>query len=412
MTTNSLQSKLNPSISAAKQLSRQIQTALHWDIVYDLQRKLGDTGYDDYWKNILEGECLKVEKDVLPKYYELCYEVVSKLGNINVEFYVSSEIDINAKSFSMENTNEPAIVVLNASLLNLLNDNELKFAIGHELGHLINKDTQLKRLISFVFPKGEYPPALEKKILLYYQLAELVADRYGFLACGDFNASVSTFYKLKSGLNLTEMNVNIDAFLKDNDQRLDYFINGNGVCNDVHPASPIRVEALRLFANCQSEEELEKSIYSLVYSTLMKEEFYPFNEYVSLFKASAGLLIACVDKDKKNLSDYEIDSILTSLSYNKTFVSDYLNEVYEKGNWEDLLSVSSQKLLEMNPEVDCELLEYMIKIALADSHIDQREVDMVYQFGEKYLDLEEKEIAERLAEYIKDHFVPNMDSIS
>ena len=78
-----------------------------------------------------------------------------------------------------------------------MTNEELKFVIGHELGHLINKDTSLSRLISFVFPEGTTPPiTLLYKIRLHSQLAELVADRYGFKAAGNLESCVTAFFKM------------------------------------------------------------------------------------------------------------------------------------------------------------------------------------------------------------------------
>jgi hypothetical protein len=69
-------------------------------------------------------------------------------------------------------------------MFDLMSEDELRFVVGHELGHIINKDTSLKRLIYFVFPPGAATPpiSLQFKIRLHDQLAELVADRYGYMA--------------------------------------------------------------------------------------------------------------------------------------------------------------------------------------------------------------------------------------
>ena len=106
-----------------------------------------------------------------------------------------------------------------------MTEDELRFVIGHELGHLINKDTRLTRLVRFVFPpEAAVPVALQYKIRLHEQLAELVADRYGYMATDDLGVCVTAFFKLASGLDLVKMNVSLDALIADNNRRLNYFL--------------------------------------------------------------------------------------------------------------------------------------------------------------------------------------------
>ena len=76
------------------------------------------------------------------------------------------------------------------------------------VGHLINKDTALARLINFVFPpEAAVPVTLQYKIRLHEQLAELVADRYGYMATEDLGVCVTAFFKMASGLDLEKSNV-------------------------------------------------------------------------------------------------------------------------------------------------------------------------------------------------------------
>ena len=112
----------------------------------------------------------------------------------NIDYYVPSEEENHrfaiadaffqeSKKVAAENEEEPHIVNINSALFGLMSNDELRFVVGHELGHLINRDTALVRLIHFVFPpNSEVPVTLQYKIRLHEQLAELVADRYGYFA--------------------------------------------------------------------------------------------------------------------------------------------------------------------------------------------------------------------------------------
>lgn len=59
---------------------------------------------------------------------------------------------MNAFSLAAEEDGASHIVNINSGLFGMMTQDELRFVIGHELGHLINKDTALARLVSFVFP--------------------------------------------------------------------------------------------------------------------------------------------------------------------------------------------------------------------------------------------------------------------
>ena len=95
------------------------------------------------------------------------------IQSLPVDFYVTGDSTINAFSIASEDAGHPHIVNVNSELFNLMSEDELRFVIGHELGHLINQDTALKRLIYFVYPpQSTTPPVtLQFKIHLHDDLA-------------------------------------------------------------------------------------------------------------------------------------------------------------------------------------------------------------------------------------------------
>ena len=257
---------LNPSIELEQQLSSQIYTALQGSVVEEVIRKIKISSSDAYWRSNMEGHCLKVQPDLLPDFYALCQEVKESLKfDEPVDFYITGDATVNAFSLAAEDKDEPHIVNVNSGLFDLMSQDELRFVIGHELGHLINRDTALSRLIHFVFPpESNVPVSLQYKIRLHEQLAELVADRYGYMATNNLDVCVTAFFKMASGLDLSKMNVSIDALIADNTRRLEYFMNDKGVSRASHPVNPIRVQALNLFANAESDEELLHGMDELI----------------------------------------------------------------------------------------------------------------------------------------------------
>lgn len=406
-TNKSDNTRYSTTIELEKQIGKQIYDALQGSIVEDVLHKIKTSNSDAYWRSNMEGHSLKVEKDLLSDFYELCNEVKQKLNFTDkVDFYITGDSSVNAFSVAAENENEPHIVNINSALFGLMTREELRFVLGHELGHLINKDTALARLIHFVFPpNSNIPITLQYKIRLHEQLAELVADRYGYMANENLDACVTAFFKLASGLDLVKMNVSIEALMADNDRRLDYFLNDKGMSRASHPVNPIRVKALKLFAKAQSKEELDKGMDELI-SILLKVGSNELDQHTAQFLASAGLIIAYADD---NVNKDEIEKVIESLAALKIFPRQFLDSIAEQ-NVVEIFNNSVSAILKINPGMKEGMLKYIIHIVLSDKIISKEEVEIIYHFGSN-LGMSEIEVANAIAESIQQSYVPSLDAI-
>jgi len=398
---------LNPSLELEKQIGEQIYNALQGSVVEEVLHKTKISSNDAYWRSNMEGHCLKVQEDLLPDVFALCQEVKQKLNfTDNVDFYITGDSTVNAFSLAAEDEGSPHIVNINSGLFDLMTRDELRFVIGHELGHLINKDTALARLVSFVFPpQASAPVTLQYKLRLHDQLAELVADRYGYIATENLGVCVTAFFKMASGLDLAKMNVSLEALITDNNRRLDFFLKDKGTSRASHPVNPIRVQALNLFANAKTEKELNEGMDELI-SILLKVGDNELDEYTAKFLASAGLIVASQD-DK--ITEEEVNQIIEALASVKIFPRKFLDEI-ANGNVGDTFNESVAKILEINPGYRSGLLDYMIQIVMSDKIIAKEEVSMLYDFGEK-IGFSDKEVANAIAEAIQKNYIPSLESI-
>ncbi|MCR5819169.1 MAG: M48 family metalloprotease [Prevotella sp.] len=398
---------LDPTISLEKQVAEQIYKALQGDVVKEVLKELNDSGSDAWWRSNMEGHSLKVAKELLPDMYNLCNSVKDTLGfSDDVDFYITGDSAVNAFSVAAEKEGQPHIVNINSGLIELMTKEELTFVIGHELGHLINKDTALSRLISFVFPEETTPPiTLLYKIRLHTQLAELVADRYGFMATQNLNACVTAFFKMASGLDLQKMNVSIDVLLKDNLKHLEYFLKDKGLSRATHPVNPIRVQALNLFANSDSQEELEKGMEQLI-GILLKVGNSEQDEYLARFIATSGLLIANADN---NVKKEEVDMIIENLAALKIFPMRFLEEI-KKSDITEVFNDAVANLIKLNPVLREAMMNYMIGIVMSDRNISKEEVELLTHYGGK-IGFSNMEIASMMATAIQQSFIPSLDSI-
>ena len=398
----------NPTLPLERELGNQIYQALQGPVVETILKTAKDGSGDDYWRSRMEGHCMKVDKAILPDFYALCQDVKKCLKfKEAVDFYVTGDSTLNAFSIASEDEGHPHIVNINSAMFDLMSEEELRFVIGHELGHIINKDSALKRLIYFVFPPDSTNPpiTLQYKIRLHDQLAELVADRYGFLANRDLNACVTAFYKMSSGLDLAKMNVSIDALLSDNRKRLDYFLKGKGLSRYDHPVNPIRVQAINLFASAKSKKELEDGMDELI-SILLKVGNGPLDEDLSMFIASAGLIVANADG---SVTEKEIEHIIQNLASLQIFPKHFLDRVAQS-DVPKLFDLSVRSILSQNPGMRDGLLAYMMGLVLSDKQISEKEIGLIYGFGDS-IGFSEKEISLKFAEMIQRNYVPSLESI-
>lgn len=417
--TNSKQTPKN-NLPLEEMLRDQIYNALQGDVVEQILKLAKVRKSENYWRNVLEGHSFKVDEKISGKLYKMFHEVKEKLGFEDaVDFYISGNADVNAFALSGSEEGEPHIINVNSSLIQLMTDDELRFVIGHEMGHLINKNTDLLRLINFVFPDPANVPALlAHKIRLWNQLSELIADRYGFMAISNLEVCISAFFKMSSGLDADRVDLHIESFLIENDKRLEYFRKDTGLNYASHPINPIRVKAIELFSqsdrfgpvteNSINEEQLHDKLGELII-ILMKIRSSKFDFHLAHFIASAGLIVA--DSDD-NVEDVEIDAIIQNLSEFMIFPKSFLENLSKSGKIAEVFKESVTEILEINPSEREDMLQYLISIVMADRELKHDEVELIFQIGTNVFGYSATEVAQIFAGIIQHRFVPSISSLS
>ena len=113
-------------------------------------------------------------------------------------------------------------MVLNSGAVDLLSEEQLKYVIGHEMGHIKSNHILYHTMAQF-FPilasmvpvVGELVGTSLELVLMYWsRMSEFTADRAGLLACQDKEAALSAIVKM-AGLPLKYFeSLNEEAFLK------------------------------------------------------------------------------------------------------------------------------------------------------------------------------------------------------
>ncbi len=404
-------------------LRNQIYNALQGDTLEYIIKEAKIERPSNYWRHILEGHSFKVDRAMSGKLFEAFQSVKETLGFTDqVDFYITSSADVNAFAVSSYEKDEPHIINLHSSMLDLMSEVELRFVIGHEIGHLMSRNADLYKLINFVFPKkSNMPSLLSYKIRLWLQISELIADRYGYIACPDLDVCISAFFKMSSGLDTQRVDLDINAFLAENNKRLEYFKQDQGLNMASHPINPVRVKAINLFANSDffvkdqkknklvlTESELQIEMDELI-EILLKIKSSELDYHLAHFIASSGLLVAGIDGE---IHEQEMEMLTQSLSDFMIFPGTFLESLHKSGKITEVFNESLKNILEINPGERQAMLGFMINMVMADKRIVKNELDLIFHVGQDAFGYSRKEIAQIFANIIQQRFVPSIHDLS
>jgi Zn-dependent protease with chaperone function len=149
--------------------------------------------------NALIAEAKEVTPVSAPGLLELARGCARRLRAPATRLFVAPGRSLNAYTFGLV---EPPDVVVYAPLLHLMDEDELRFIIGHEMGHVCLGHTWLNSLIGGM---AGIPSPYMAAVVLYFSFrwwnraCEYSADRAGLLACGKPEKAASALVKLAGG---------------------------------------------------------------------------------------------------------------------------------------------------------------------------------------------------------------------
>jgi Zn-dependent protease with chaperone function len=126
--------------------------------------------------------------------------------------FVSQTPVVNAGAYGMEHP----FIVLNSGAIRLLDDEELGFLLGHELGHIMSGHVLYRTMLVILLQLSTmgYPivglaaRAVLIGLLEWYRKSELSSDRAGLLACQDPQVALRTSLRLAGGGRDDETDLN------------------------------------------------------------------------------------------------------------------------------------------------------------------------------------------------------------
>jgi len=233
------------------------------------QEEKGPTGL----RRHLLATSVSLSKKMAPSVHKMADECIETLQmDIPLELYVFPSPQFNAMCFKPEEGR--LHVMFSSSLLEGFKDDELKFVIGHELGHHVYQHHDIP--IGYLL-KGQQPasPRLALELFAWSRYAEISADRAGAHCAQNLDAVARALFKLASGLTSDFVQFDLQDFLKQvSEMQLVDSAPGQGAPKQdwfsTHPFSPMRVKALELFDQSvmgngtTSKEDLEVAVQGIM----------------------------------------------------------------------------------------------------------------------------------------------------
>lgn len=272
---------------------------------------------------------VRLSESMAPGLHAIARDCGEKLDlGIELELYVFASPVYNAMCFKPEDGR--LFVMFASSLLEAFDDDEIRFVMGHELGHHVYRHHDIP--IGYILRGQERPdPRLALDLFTWSRYAEISADRAGAHCAADLSAVARSLFKLASGLSGEGIRFNLDDFLSQVDaMQVEDAQPGQGAPKEdwfsTHPFSPLRVKALQLFYGSQlsggqmGKADLEAAVMGLM--SLMEPSYLGGRtetaENMRRLLFAAALVLANADG---RISDEEIE-VFEKFFGNRSFKDD------------------------------------------------------------------------------------------
>lgn len=216
---------------------------------------------------ILSGS-VRVSPTQFARVHRLHEEACRTLDAPLYPLYVRQDVHLNAFAYGMD---QP-FIVLNSATVSLLDDDELLFVLGHEVGHVLSGHalyltmmTVLYQLSLRNFPiVGLAAGAVLMALMEWHRKAELSCDRAGILAVQNPDPAMRTMLKFAGGnssdTNLADFMRQAEEYRETGDLA-DQVFKVLNVLSLTHPAPVIRVAEIRTWFESGAYERIVAGEY-------------------------------------------------------------------------------------------------------------------------------------------------------
>ena len=255
----------HPADKAALQALRRIP------VFDEVLRKIFGTMTERAIRLAFQASAVQVTERQFPRIHETYHECLRTIDAPNeYPLFVSQTPMVNAGAWGMQ---QP-FIILNSGTVRLLEDDELAYVMGHEIGHIMSDHVLYKtmtvillNLATLGFPiVGLAARAILVALLEWQRKSELSSDRAGLLTVQDPDLVLRTMLKMAGGGKDEESNLP-DYIAQAEDYReggdvLDQVFKVLNLVGQTHPFYTIRVNELRSWIETGEYDRIVRGEYA------------------------------------------------------------------------------------------------------------------------------------------------------
>jgi Zn-dependent protease with chaperone function len=204
----------------------------------------------------LLSQAQQVTPQSTPGLMPLIQENSARLQVEPVTVFIVPSNQLNAYTFGMDS---PKAIVLYSSLFKIMDQDEIQFILGHEMGHVKLGHTWLNTLVGGMagIPSSLGAAAIMELAFRWWNRAcEYSADRAGVLACGKPGKAITALIKLEAG-PAARTQAGMQAAIQHIESEDDDIVQNLEELLASHPLIAKRVEQVRNFSNTQEYRNLQ-----------------------------------------------------------------------------------------------------------------------------------------------------------
>ena len=374
---------------------------LDWGVMHALKKiDQVTSGYGLRTRRSLLTGALRLTRGMAPEPHRslaACREILG--WDRPIELYVMPDPMVQA--FCTRSVSGPMIIGLSSRMLETFSDAELRFVIGHELGHAVfdHFAIPMPATATLADVGGKFVSRpVQLKLYLWCRAAEITADRAGMVCAGSLDPAAHALLKIASGLGANVIKPDLVAFTSQidalhaapaacADERDEDFVLD---CFDTHPYSPLRVRALLAFARSQAfqqatggtahgidADELERLVehdLSVMEPTYLEDKTEETSALMRRVLFCAGVCVAAANGE---IAPTELRALRALLGSKNVDIPEDLSQITQE---------LADKVIEAKTKVSftgrAQLVQHATIVAAADGVVEARELTVLFTLAE------------------------------
>lgn len=220
----------------------------------------------------VQGDCFRITPETAPEVYAMYKKALDRL-DIDEEYPFFAKAEFNYNAYATGGS--APYIVIHSSLIKNLNEEELLFIIGHELGHIKSGHMIYHSMAAYMnllisglpFPGvGTITTGMQYAIIHWARMHEYTADRAGAIAAGSIEAGQRSLGRLLGvdekvpyiHISVEDLLQQNASFEETNKDLLGKIVSTSLIMENNHPWLVNRIQALEEWKNSGAFDAFKK----------------------------------------------------------------------------------------------------------------------------------------------------------